>query len=166
MSGTNRNFVFAYAFLVILPLIGLAGILKSGHSLKAPVSIEGAWNLHIDSAQLASLPCGTIIAAIADKAFAISQSGKTFVVTFPSEAKMAGSGTLDGTTLQASLTAPESSSENNCSRGQHLALRATVNRRADSSFLIGTLSAPSCTTCASVSFQAEREAAAAPKGGH
>src|SRR5208283_757233 len=47
MSRTNRNFVFAYTFLVILPLAGLAGILKTGRNLTAPVSIDGVWILQV-----------------------------------------------------------------------------------------------------------------------
>jgi|HubBroStandDraft_4_1064222.scaffolds.fasta_scaffold34910_2 hypothetical protein len=166
MSRTNRNFVFAYAFLVILPLVGLAGILKSGRSLTAPVSIDGAWIVQVDSAQLDSLPCGNVLTAIPDKAMVISQSGKSFVLSFPSGPKVTASGTLDGTTLRASITSPESSSETSCTGTPQLSLVATVDRRAESSFLVGALSAPSCPTCASVGFRAERQAAGAPKGGH
>jgi Kef-type K+ transport system membrane component KefB len=54
MSRSRRNFVFAYAFLVILPLAGLVGILRGGHNLKAPSPVDGVWNLHADPAQLVS----------------------------------------------------------------------------------------------------------------
>lgn len=165
MSATNRNFVLAYALLVILPLVGLAGILKSGHRLKAPVSIDGVWNLRVDSAQLDALPCGKMIAATPDKAITISQSGTTFVLSIPSVPKMAASGILDGTTLQASLKPVESSSEGSCAMGQRLTLLANVDRRVDSSILTGTLSAANCPTCASVGFRAERQATAAPPNG-
>lgn len=165
MSSTNKNFVFAYAFLVILPLVGLAGILKSGRSLTAPVSIDGVWSLQVDSAQLDALPCGRILAAIPDKTIAISQSGRSFVLTFPGGPRVNASGTLDGTTLRASFTPPESPS-GNCTGPRELSLLATVDRRADSSFLVGTVSVPNCPTCASIGFHAERQAAAMPKGGH
>jgi hypothetical protein len=164
MSRTNRNFVLAYAFLVILPLAGLAGILKGGRRLTAPVSIDGAWIVQVDSAQLDSLPCGNVLTAIPDKAMVISQSGKSFVLSFPSGPKITASGTLDGTTLRASITSPEPSSETSCTN--QLSMLATVDRRADANFLVGALSAPSCPTCASVGFHAERQAAGAPKGGH
>src|ERR1700675_4660309 len=98
MFHNNRNFVFAYAFLVVLPLVGLAGILKSGRRLTAPVWIDGVWSLQVDSAQLNSLPCGKVLAAIPDKAIAISQSGRSFVLSFPSAPKLTASGTLDGAT--------------------------------------------------------------------
>jgi hypothetical protein len=164
MSRTNRNFVFAYAFLVILPLAGLAGILKSGRSLTAPVSIDGVWILQVDPAQLDSLPCGKLLAAIPDTTVVISQSGGSFVLSFPSGPKITASGTLDGTTLRASITSPESSSETSCTN--QLSMLATVERRADANFLVGALSAPSCPTCPSAGFHAERQAAATPKGGH
>src|ERR1700682_1969337 len=128
MSRTNRNFVFAYAFLVILPLVGLAGILKSGRNLTAPVSIDGVWTVYVDPAQLDSLPCGKVLASIPDKAILISQSGRSFVLSFPSGPKVVASGTLDGTTLRATLT-PLESSETSCTDARQLAMLATVVRR-------------------------------------
>ncbi len=165
MSRTNMNFVFAYAFLVILPLVGLAGILKRGRSLTAPVSIDGIWSLQVDPAALDSLPCGKFLAAIPEKTIVISQSGRSFVLSFAGEPKIAASGTLDGTTLRTSLTPSESSSETNCTGAPKWSMVASVDRRADSSFLEGALSAPNCATCAVVRFHAERQAAASPKGG-
>jgi hypothetical protein len=165
MSRTNRNFAFAYTFLVILPLVGLAGILKTGRSLTAPVSIDGIWNLHVDSAQLNSLPCGQTLAAIPDQAISISQSGRSFVLSLPGGPKVIGSGTLDGTTLHASLTPPPKSSGSGCDGGYQLSLLATVDRQADSRSLAGTLSVTNCPTCASVGFQAERQSPAMRKGG-
>ncbi len=161
MFRTNRNFVFAYAFLVILPLAGLAGILRSGRSLRAPVSIDGFWSFQVDPPGLASLPCGRIFAAIPDKAIAISQSGRSFVLSSPGEPKFAASGTLDGNTLRAVLT---SSSETNCAGALRWFMRANVNRSANSTFLVGELSAPNCPACASVGFRAEHQAVPSPKG--
>ena len=167
MAHANRNFVFAYAFLVVLPLVGLAGILKSGRKLVAPVSIDGIWSFQADSAQLDSLPCGNILKAIPDKALAISQSGGIFALSSSSGPKVTGSGTLDGTTLRASLIPPpESSSEGNCAGGRQLSLLANVARKADSRSLVGRLSAPNCPACASVAFQAERQTPAKSKGDH
>ncbi len=173
MPRTNRNFVFAYTFLVILPLIGLAGILKSGRNLVAPVSIDGVWSLQENTAQLSSLACGKAFAALPGHAFAISQSGRSFVLSFPSEPSVTGSGTLNGTTLRASVIAPhnslsengsESKSENSC--GRELSLQATVSRNAESTWLAGTLSAVNCATCPAVEFRAQRQAPAAARGGH
>jgi hypothetical protein len=159
MPRTNRNFVFAYAFLVILPLAGLVGILRGGHNLKAPVSIDGVWNLHADSTQLASLACGKLLATIPDKAMSISQSGKSFALSFPGAPQLAGSGTLAGTILQAYLASPDQTSGNNCSSAQAVSLTATVNKTQNPSTLTGTLSVANCPSCAPVNFQAERQAA-------
>jgi hypothetical protein len=164
MSGTNRNFVLVYVFLVILPLVGLAGILRGGRKLTAPVSIDGVWSLRVDSAQLDSLPCGKVLAAIPDKAISISQSGRSFVLSFPGAPTVTASGTLDGITLRASLTSPpESSSQTGCA-GQ-FSLLATVDRQADPESLLGALSATNCPTCTSVEFEAKRQAPATSKGG-
>jgi hypothetical protein len=166
MFHNNRNFVLAYAFLVVLPLVGLAGILKSGRRLTAPVWIDGVWSLQVDSAQLNSLPCGKVLAAIPDKAIAISQSGRSFVLSFPSAPKLTASGTLDGATLRASLVPPaEASSENSCGGGSQLFLLATVDRDTDPRSLVGTLSVTNCPTCASLRFRAERQAPVTSKGG-
>lgn len=165
MSSTNRNFVFAYVFLVILPLVGLAGILKSGRSVTAPVSIDGVWNWQVDSAQLDSLPCGKTLAQAFDKTIAISQSGKSFVLTFPSASKVTGSGILDATTLRAALIQPPGSSSTSSCIGGQLSLLATVDRQADSRSLAGTFSVANCPTCASVGFRAERQSPATSRGG-
>jgi hypothetical protein len=165
MSSTNRNFAVAYAFLVILPLVGLAGILKSGRNLKAPVSIDGIWSLQVDSAQLSSLPCGKILTAVPDLTIAISQSGNTFVVNFPGVSKIAGVGKLEGTTLQATVDLPPQVSSDNCASGGQLSLLATLERDADSKSLLGSFSAPNCPTCASVVFQAARPTPATANGG-
>lgn len=165
MSGSNRNFVLAYAFLVILPLVGLAGILKAGRSVTAPVSIDGVWTLRVDPAQVDSLPCGKALAAVPDKTIAIAQSGRTFVLSFPNGPKLAASGTLEGTTLRASL-APPKEAPDSCMGGRQLSLLATVGRNADSNLLAGTLSVPNCPPCTSVGFHAERQAPVKSKGGH
>ena len=164
MSRTSRNFVFAYTFLVILPLAGLVGILRGGHNLKAPVSIDGVWTLRADLVQLASLPCGSFLTANS-ASFAISQSGKSFAITLPAASKMAGSGALDALAVHASLSPNESSADTHCAPGQKLSLLANIDRRVNASLMTGTLSAADCSSCAFVNFQAERQIAAARQGG-
>lgn len=164
MSGSNRQFVLAYIFLVILPLVALAGILKAGKSVSAPVSIDGTWNLRFDSAQIDTLPCGKAL-TVKPATIAIAQSGKTFVLSFPGGPKLAATGTLEGTMLHASLVEPAESREGQCAAGSQLALLASVDKRVDSSLLTGTLSAPNCPSCASVGFQAERQVPASSRGG-
>jgi hypothetical protein len=165
MSHTNRNFVFAYIFLVVLPLVGLAGILKAGRGMAAPVSIDGLWTMRADSAQVVSQPCDKVLADVSNKTIAIAQSGRSFVLSFPSEPKLTASGTLDGTNVRALLNWPAESYDSSCVGGRELSLLASVDRRVDSNLLTGTLSMPNCPSCAPVGFHAERQAPATPKGG-
>jgi hypothetical protein len=166
MSGSNRNFVLAYAFLVVLPLVGLAGILKAGRGMTAPVSIDGLWTMRVDSSQIDSLPCGKVLAAVPNKTIAIAQSGRSLVLSFPNGPKLTASGTLDGANLRVSLMWPAESSDSSCMGGRQLSLLASVDRKVDSNLLTGTLSVPNCQSCASVGFHAERQAPATSKGGH
>jgi hypothetical protein len=166
MSGTNRNFVLAYAFLVILPLLALAGILKSGRSLQAPPSIDGLWTLQLDPSHINSLPCGKVMAAAPDKTISISQSGRSLALRFPGST-ISSSGVLDGTIVRAVVTLPsESSSDDNCGAAGKFALVASLDRPIDSKFLTGTISTPDCPTCAVAAFRAERQVPVASTGGH
>lgn len=158
MSRTSRNFVFAYAFLVILPLVGLAGILKSGRHLKAPIAIDGIWKLQVDSAELNSLPCGRMLAAISEKSVAISQSGRSLSLGFSGSEELMGSGKIEGNAIQASLLKVQSSTDAACANGQTLLLSATVDQEADANSLTGTLTAVNCPNCARIAFQAQRQA--------
>lgn len=167
MSHSNRNFVIAYAILVILPLFALAGILRAGQTVKAPISVDGAWNLQIDSAQLASLPCGKTLAATPDKAIVISQSGKGFVLAFANGPKAAASGTLEGTTLRASLIpSADWLRETGCVAGQQLSLTATVDLNTRPRSIAGKLSADNCESCTPVALAAFQQTPPSPKGGH
>src|ERR1700676_691970 len=165
MSGSNRNFVLAYVFLVILPLVGLAGVLKAGRDVSGPVLIDGLWTLRVDSAQIDSLPCAKALAASPDKRMAIAQSGRSFGVSFPSGPSFSGSGPLDGTTLRAALTSPPESPDS-CMGGGQMALVASIDRNVEPNLLTGSLSALNCQSCASMAFRAERQAPTGSKGGH
>jgi hypothetical protein len=166
MAGYNRNFVLAYVFLVILPLVGLAGILRAGRSLTAPVSIDGLWTVRLDPAQIDSLPCGKVVAAPPNQTIAIAQSGRSFVLSFPSGPKLTALGTLEGGNLRVSLMWPAESSDTSCAGGSPLSLLARVDRKIDSNLLTGTLSVPNCQSCTPVGFRAERQAQTSQKGGH
>jgi hypothetical protein len=171
MSKTNRNFVIAYILLVGLPILGLVGVLKSGRNLTAPISIDGVWQVQADPAQLAASPCGKALASHADATFAISQSGKTFLLGFgsvnPSNgSRSVASGTIDGTTLRASLpgNSVASAPDGGCGQGRELTLVATVNPKTDPRSLAGTFSISDCPSCASIEFHAIRLATPSKKG--
>ncbi|MGA8763258.1 MAG: hypothetical protein WB562_10375 [Candidatus Sulfotelmatobacter sp.] len=159
--------MIAYAVLVILPLFALAGILRAGHTVKAPISVDGTWNLQIDSALLDSLPCGKTLAATPDKALVISQSGKGFVLAFANGPKATASGTLEGTTLRASLIpSADWSREIGCGAAQQLSLTATVDLNTRPRSMFGRLSADNCTSCTPVALSAFQQTPPPPKGGH
>jgi hypothetical protein len=158
MAHTNRNFILAYILLVGLPLLGLVGALRSGRKLTAPVSVDGLWLLQADSAELTAFPCGKMLAENPDAALAISQSGRNFTLTLPSDLKSIGSGSLSGTALQASLApSPAWSQESGCGSDKELSLMAAVDPKANPRSLVGRLSISNCASCGSVQFRAFRQ---------
>jgi|SRR5271154_2684277 len=167
MSHTNRNFILAYILLVGLPVVGLIGVLKSGRTLTAPISVDGLWRLQADPVRLAALPCGKTLAENPDTALAISQSGKNFTLSFSNGPKSDASGVLNGNTLKASLVPSIAwSAEAGCGDGRELSLVATVDPKADPRSLVGLLSVNHCPACASVEFHAVRQTPPLKKGSH
>ena len=100
---SNSNFAMAYVFLVALPVLGLAGILRSGRNLAAPISLGGAWEVQVDAGKLAALPCGKSLAAELATGFAISQSGKNFTLSFANR-PAASTGGREGTRVGATVS--------------------------------------------------------------
>ena len=167
MSNANRNFIIAYILLVALPIVGLAGILKSGRTLTAPVSVDGMWRLQADPLLLAALPCGKTLGENPETALAISQSGRNFTVSLANGPKSTASGVVDGTTIKASFAlAAAWSAANGCGVGRELSLVATVDTKSDPRSLSGMLSVNNCDSCGPVEFRAIRLAPAAKKGLH
>jgi hypothetical protein len=165
MSHSNRNFIIAYVLLVALPIVGLVGVLKSGRSLTAPISVDGVWQIQADPTRLASLPCGKSLGENPETTLAISQSGRNFTLTIANGPKSTASGVLDGTTLKASVTpAAAWSQEAGCGVGRSVDLVATVNPKSEPRSLSGVLSVNDCPSCGSVEFRAVRLAPPAKKG--
>jgi len=159
MSHTNRNFIIAYIVLVGLPIVGLAGALKSGRTLAPPISVDGAWTLQPDPVQLAALPCAKSLVSVQDTTLAISQSGKNFTLSFANWPKSIGAGRVEGTKLTASLIPPDLwTSQAGCGSGRELSIVATVDGKAASRSLLGTLSVNDCPSCATVRFNGFRQA--------
>ena len=157
-SSANRNFVIAYVLLVALPLLGLAGVLRSGRGLVAPISVDGVWKFGVNSANLPTGRCGKSLASLQDSLVSISQSGKYLVVSLKNGPPAAGSGVIDGTTLNATIPLPDiSASEPGCGGDTMLALRATVTAKAESRSMQGTISVNECPTCSTMSYQAVRQ---------
>jgi hypothetical protein len=168
MSSTGRNFGFAYALLVILPLIGLAGVLRNGRGLSAPAAIDGIWSFHLDTAQSGSSSCGNLLAALSEKTISISQSGTTFVLSASGDPKITGSGTLAGSKFKAAFASTEPAV--GACRGHQSVLIAELDKEQRLDKLAGTLSTTDCPSCSPVAFHAERAQVTAPaapnNGGH
>jgi hypothetical protein len=138
MSRTNHNFVIAYLLLVLLPLIGLGAVLKYGRRLSAPASVDGAWSLQIDAAELSPI-CGNTIVGMANSTFAIRQSGQNLVLTSLSQPKFTATGTIEGKLLKGRVS-PLSigTMENRCTVRDWL-LQGTFDSHAVPKLLSGTL---------------------------
>ena len=166
MSRANRNFLIAYTLLVALPVVGLMGVLKHGHNLAAPISVDGVWRLQADLTQLATLPCGKSLASTQNAVLTISQSGKNFTLSLPNGPKATASGTIDGTRLKASVLPSEGwAADPSCGNDRVLSLIATVDPKAEPSSLAGMLSVSDCASCAPVELRATRDVQATPKRG-
>jgi hypothetical protein len=154
MSSTNTRFLVAYALLVGLPLLGLAGALKTGRKLTAPISVNGAWKLEIDDHLLTSQPCLKAITSLQHSAMVISQSGKQFALNFGAESKLPGSGTISGLDLSAEVATSRAGAETACGGNGVLSIAATLDPKT-ASVMSGTISVNDCSSCSPVKFQAE-----------
>jgi len=132
----------------------------------APVSIDGTWSWRADPAVLASAPCGDFFSAGPSHMFSISQSGRSFVLTFSGDPNVTASGRLEGNAIHASFVLPPSSSAaGHCLSAQQVSLLAAVDREGESKSLAGAFSLADCPACGSVKFQAELQPSAPRKAG-
>jgi hypothetical protein len=161
MSHSNGKFAIAYVFLVALPITGLVGILRSGRSLKAPNSVDGVWNIQAAATKGPLSSCVSALGLDPDTPVTISQSGKNFTIT---AGKARGTGVIDGTVLQASLS-PAKVPAANCGSDDSVALTATLEAKASPRALSGVLSVAGCPSCESVEFHALKQASIQKKGG-
>ena len=172
MTQTNTKFVLAYLLLVVLPVAGLAGVLRRGRDLTAPNTVGGLWKMQVSPDNLAALPCGKSLLAAQDAGFTISQSGKNFTLNFPNTAISPASGAIEGTTIRVRLfPAAAATKEAGCDASRVLSLTATLDPKANDSkapphSMAGVLTVNECPACAPVEFRALREEPAKGKGGH
>jgi hypothetical protein len=167
MPNTSRNFVVAYILLVGLPLLGLAGVLRSGRNLVAPISIDGTWKVEGDASRISNQPCARTISSLVNTSLVISQSGKSLALTFNNPSKTVASGSLEGKSLRASIGPQrDSAGEMGCGGDQIPTLTAAVDPKSEPRTLTGSLSVSGCASCASVEFRAVRQPRPAAGGGH
>jgi hypothetical protein len=143
----------AYVFLVVLPVLGLVAILKSGRGLSAPFSVDGAWKM--ESSSPSATPCGNLLSSVSQAPISISQSGRALVVTLSSGMKTTA-GTLDGKIIKAQFAGAEKSGTAECGDGR-LTLTATLDPLAEPRTLRGTLAVEGCASCPAMEFRAVRQ---------
>jgi hypothetical protein len=151
MSSTNRRFIIAYIFLVGLPLAGLAGVLKTGRHLSAPISIDGTWKVDANVRPSADA-CSQSISSLLNSSLTISQSGRSLVLSFNGGAKTPFTGSLEGKEVNASLGAASG-----CSGDQSVTLKASVDPASEPRMLTGSLSTAGCSSCSPIEFRAVRQ---------
>lgn len=161
MSRINKKLMIAYVCFVVLPLLGLAGILNYGRRLTAPISVDGVWHFETGPNGLAGLPCVGEDAMIRDVPVTISQSGKALSFIVGGEPKLAATGSIEGNTITASTA--RSPQRAGCGNDRLVTLSATVARGTDSESLVGVLNLKDCPSCAPVEFHAVRQLRAATK---
>ena len=157
MSSTNRRFVVAYILLVGLPLVGLAGVLKTGRHLTAPISVDGTWKVEA-TASHASTPCDQAIASLLSSNLIVSQSGRSLELTLGEGNKIDFPGQLEGDNITASLMPGLG-----CRDDQPVTLTASVDAKSEPKGLAGTLK---CASCPPLEFHAVRQPKAQSRRGH
>ncbi|MHB8218679.1 MAG: hypothetical protein ACYDDS_21615 [Candidatus Sulfotelmatobacter sp.] len=167
VSPANRHFVIAYILLVGLPLLGLAGVLRFGHGLSAPISVSGVWKLGAEGAPLVDGKCGKGLASLQGALLTISQSGKELIVSVNNESLAIGSGVMEGTTLMATLPLLETpTKEPTCGSDNGITLTATVDPKLEPRSMQGTFSLRECDSCARMKYRAVRQAYSSRVEGH
>lgn len=161
MSSTNRRFIIAYILLVGLPLAGLAGVLRAGRHLAAPISIDGTWKVEANANPAAAEPCDRAISSLLSSSLVVSQSGKSLELTLNGASKTIVPGELEGRDLKASL-----GSRSGCPSDQPVVLMASIDPKTEPKSLTGSLSLASCASCAPLEFHAVRQPKAQSGGGH
>jgi len=155
ISRTNRNFVIAYVLLVGVPLLGLAGVLKAGHALVAPISVDGSWTVETNTAT-------SFGQSLQNSVLTVSQSGNGLVLGLTG-LKTTGTGVLSGTAIDASLSPPEMAADH-CGSDATLTLKAAIDSKAEPKTMLGTISVKGCATSdAELSYRAVRQSRSSTK---
>lgn len=158
MILASKNFAAAYLILVVIPILGLAGVLRIGGKLIAPSAIGGHWKMQANAPSLAPLPCAGFMATMRDVDFTISQSGKYLALRFANSVMPSASGLIEGTTIKVSIPLPPKAvKEVGCSGGHVFSLIATLDSKATPNSMAGLLSVKDCAACSPAEFRAVRD---------
>jgi hypothetical protein len=160
VSPVNRNFIVCYFCLVVLPIVSLAGILRTGNRLKGPVSIDGVWEFQSQSEGTEALLCLQSVPESRTVSLLISQSGKYLRLSFTPGTPSIAPGTIEGTLIKASFSPhAQDLRQGGCARDRPLTLTAAISK-GDSGSMTGTLSVDNCSSCESLKFRALRKPSA------
>lgn len=165
MSSPTTRFIAAYVVLVALPVLGLLGVLHQGRGLKAPFSVDGAWQLQIDPTQLAATPCASGLLSAQNPVMTISQSGQKFTLAIPG-ALDDSSGSIQTTSLSAKLAfSPAAFRKAGCGAGDEMTLTASLDPETNPRSMAGTLAMNRCPACPPLRFRAMRQPPVERKAG-
>jgi hypothetical protein len=149
----RNKIVIAYLGLVGIPLLGLAGILRTGQHLVAPLSMSGAWKVEADVSVLASAACGNLLPTIAQPFFNVSQSGGDLTVRIADSHATMLSGNIRGTTLRIG---EDGGPSQDCRNPAAIRLQGTVTGARRQRVVTGTLGIAGCGSCSDIPFRATR----------
>jgi hypothetical protein len=155
----NSKFVAAYAMFVILPILGLAGILGYGRTLTATVSVGGWWQLRVNSGELPRPLCVDPLPAEGIPVQVV-QSGKNLEIKLATGRTVA-MGVIAGRMIKVSfLGARSTPGMAGCSDSRTLTLTAQFDSQNDPGVAKGGLSVDACAPCKPVEFHAVRKSKA------
>lgn len=167
MFRKSLKFVIAYVVLVGVPVIGLAGILRAGRSLSAPVSVEGVWKLERDASTSHAYALSCIDRLfLQNTTLSIKQSGRDLALTVSSGSKAIalGSGSSDRRSIRGAVTvSPAESGERACGSEQSIVLSATVDGEPVHRSMLSTITVEGCSSCAPLEFHAIRQSSGEPR---
>jgi hypothetical protein len=145
--------VIAYILLVGLPLLALVGVLRSGRSLNAPFSVDGAWKIDAGATHPSVAPCENFLSSVSNSPVSISQSGTSLVIGLGGKTT---TGMIAGKTIKAQFAGANNPKATDCS-DHSLTLTATLDPLTEPRTLSGRLSVEGCESCAPVEFRAVRQ---------
>jgi hypothetical protein len=160
-----KNFIVVYTLLVILPLLGLAGVLNYGRRLRAPLPVDGLWYFETSCTGMAQVLDVRPAVAIRNDWLMISQSGRSLALTFGSQPKSGAIGLLEGNTITASILLPLALRLGaGCESDRKLILNAVVLPDIGPTYLMGVLNPQDCAQCTAIEFHAVRKGPAITEG--
>jgi len=159
----KRKLVSDYVLFVGVPLLALAGILRAGSHLTAPVALHGNWSVQADFAPWQAVPCAAPLVGSQPLRFKIDQAGSNLTFTLNDSQRTALPGIVEGPSVRTAFLTGQGSRtsgaipEAGCQGAQSLRMHAVVSGREKQRTLAGTFSLEGCASCPPIDFSATRE---------